>query len=152
MDGDQLGKSTLFQVNIIQVLDNQDYFQRMFYQVQAQNEAIRNQSEESNRKFGLTHNSIERTCSALNEKLEQNRIDLSTLEPVWLRSMRSILSDRFDLHQSILNKLDSKLDKNIEEVRADLGFASGHVNPNNRKFKLSVSNILISDQKMEILQ
>jgi len=54
-DGEQLEKSTLSQVKMTRVLDDQEYFQRMFDQVQAQNEAIRNQSEESNRKFDLIH-------------------------------------------------------------------------------------------------
>lgn len=58
-DGDQFGKSALSQINATQVVDEHEYFQRMFDQVQAQNEAIRNQSEESNRKFDLIHNSIE---------------------------------------------------------------------------------------------
>jgi len=113
-DGDQLGQSTLFQVNITRVLDDQDYFQKMFDQVQAQNEAIRNQSEESNRKFDLIHDSIERTCSALNKKLEQNRIDLSTDFRTSLAEInekfetnRIEINDRFDHQQSILNKLDS---------------------------------------------
>lgn len=141
-DGDQLGKSTMSQVNTTQVLEDQDYFQRMFDQVQAQNEAIRNQNEESNRKFDLIHKSIERTCSALNEKLEQNRIDLSRDFRVSLAEMNEKfegnhieISDRFDRHQSILNKLDSKLDKNVEELRADVGFASGQCQSEQQKVR-----------------